>query len=195
MSDEPQDDLPPAVRWLLARLQRLIGEATQALAGQFDAATRAGALAAWRDQVAQQLTRYALAAYMAGSGGELGPAGQAQVKQAVEFQIRFLDRFRLEMQSAAAWQRGWEARAASYANSVKAPYWRGQTRMLPLPAMPAEGTQCRGNCGCSWEIVVVDEARGDYDCYWKRGKGDSCQTCVVRSAEWGPLRIRGGEIQ
>lgn len=193
MSDPGQ---PKSVEWLIARLERLIAEATTALHERFDSGERDAAVQAWRDQLAVQLVRYAQAGYLAGSGrSELTPEAQVKVKADVQFQLRFLDNFALEVQSAADWQAGWDARAASYANSVKVPFWRGRTRMLPLPAMPAEGTQCHGNCGCSWEIVVVDADRDDYDCYWKRGKADSCQTCVVRAAEWAPLRIRGGEIQ
>jgi hypothetical protein len=50
------------------------------------------------------------------------------------------------------------------------------------------------NCGCEWEIEVIDEDNGDYDAYWRLGKLKNCQTCLERAAQWSPLEIRGSEL-
>jgi hypothetical protein len=132
---------------------------------------------------------------MAGVGSDvLPPAVRSQLVAGVQAQFAFLDGFAIEIQDTDEYMAGWNARADMYAKSIKTPYWQGRTRMLPLPAMPAEGTQCLTNCGCSWEIVTIDEEAGDYDCYWRRGKDDSCQTCIARAQNWSPLQVRGGVL-
>lgn len=178
--------------WLIQRLRRIIAAATTALEGRI---SESGAVDAWQSTVTDAIGRYSLAAMMTGSGDDqLSPEQLKAVKKAVQTQATFLDAFALEIQGAAAWQAGWNARAEMYASSIKAPYWTGKVKMLPLPAMPGDGsTQCLTNCGCAWDIQQLD-GEGNYDCYWRRGKNDSCQTCVGRSARWAPLRIRDGEI-
>lgn len=109
-----------------------------------------------------------------------------------------LDKFAQTIQAADEWQAGWNARAESYAGGIKESYAAGTAtrsgRVLPLPAMPAEGTLCHRNCMCQWEIQKLD-GDGNYDCYWQRNYNDSCQTCIQRAQEWSPLRIRNGAVQ
>jgi len=149
----------------------------------------------WYTLTARLLARYAQAALMLGLGREtLTPEDIRVSWELMSGQLEYLDAFRLQIQNAAEFQAGWESRAASYAKAIKIPYWKGKTKMLPLPAMPAEGTQCLANCGCEWEIIPIDAQAGDYDCYWRRNKDDSCQTCIEREKQWSPLLIRGGVL-
>ncbi len=182
-------DQPPALRKLLARLARLVAEATDALAAD------PARVAAWQDTMASLLRRYHAAAYLAGAGlPELPPSARAVVAQLIADQLAYLDAFAAEVAAADAWEPRWSARAAMYAQSPKVAYWSGATRGIPLPAMPAEGTQCLTNCGCSWEITRL-AGDGNVDAYWRRGDDDSCQTCVERAAQWSPVQIRDGVLQ
>lgn len=181
--------MPTALETLLARLARLITTATDALEADPARAT------AWERTMQRLITRYSQAAYLAGQGGgAITSAAKRAIQQRVQAQLDFLRNFTLTIQNEAEWKAGWNQRAASYANGIKAPFYLGFTAMLPLPAMPTEGTQCQGNCNCVWEIDWLDQDAGDADAYWRRGDGDSCQTCVQRAAEWSPLQIRAGRL-
>lgn len=152
----------------------------------------------WEDAMARLIARGSLAGMRLGLQqleGDLPPQAQRAVAQHVQAQFGFLRDFALEIQTSDEFRAGWRSRAAQYAQSVKVPFWRGYSGMLPLPAMPAQGTQCHMRCGCSWWIVEVQPEVGDFDAYWVRGKADSCQTCVERERLWSPIRIRGGELQ
>lgn len=149
---------------------------------------------AWRDDMERSLVRYHTAALLAGQGSTtLTKAGKAAIERTVSEQLKYLDKFAIEIQGAAEWQAGWNARAAMYAQSIKEPYWTGKTKFLPLPAMPAQGTECLSNCQCEWDIEELD-GDGNYDCTWVRGANDSCQTCVQRGEEWNPVEIRDGVL-
>ena len=182
-------DRPTPLQWLIDRLTRLVNRATDTL-------EQGGEPSAWRDTMARLLTRYSAAALQAGQdGAPLDEAGKAAVTKQVQAQIGFLNGFTAEIQDAATFQPGWKARAAMYAKSIAAPYWSGRTKLLPLPALPGDGTsQCKTNCGCSWDVQELD-GDGNYDCYWRLGKAENCQTCAQRAADWSPLRIRDGVIQ
>ena len=150
----------------------------------------------WQAEFERFLVRYHEAAYMAGHGTtRMSSVDLQNVKFYVGSQLEFLDNFRLVIQSAAEFMDGWKSRAEMYAGGIKKPYWKGKTKFLPLPAMPAEGTQCMDNCGCEWDIEVIDEDNGDYDAYWRLGKLKNCQTCLERSIQWSPLEIRGDELE
>lgn len=174
---------------LVQRLGRLLAAAIEAL--EDDPA----AVEAWEREAAATLMRYHQAAYMAGAGTRaIPPEARRQITADVARQLEFLRGFAIEIQEGAEWEAGWRSRAESYAGSIRVPYWRGATKMLPLPAMPAQGTQCMNNCRCEWDVVTVDEEAGDYDAYWRRGADDSCQTCIQRAADWSPLQIREGRL-
>lgn len=87
------------------------------------------------------------------------------------------------------------ARAQMYAGAIRGTYFAASTYGLPLPAMPTEGTLCHTNCKCSWDIIEIDAAAGDFDAYWRRGAKDSCQTCRIRETEWAPVRIRANILE
>lgn len=143
--------------------------------------------------MAQSLTEHSLAAYLSGRGvTRLDEAGRDFLGESIGAQLEYLDKFADKI-AADGWQPAMRARAKMYAGSIKIPYSAGQTELLPLPGYPAEGTECYTNCGCSWDKKIVDAARGHYDFYWRRGKDDSCATCIDREREWAPFRIRFGE--
>jgi hypothetical protein len=183
------DAIPqPALDRLVRRLSLLIGTATSALERD------PSQVEAWHDEVARQLRRYHLAAYLAGSGASPDVIAPHIISVDVSKQLQFLEQFAAEIQDAAEWKAGWSARAEMYAGSIKTPYWRGVTKLLPLPAMPADGSnQCLTRCGCAWDVQQLD-GDNNYDAYWRRSKSDSCQTCVQRSVEWAPLQIRDGVL-
>lgn len=179
----------PSLDRLIARLSSLISAATNAL--EVDLRR----IDDWYDELARQLRRYTLAAYMNGSGDtKLSDDAQQLVADLTHAQLEYLAAFRDEVKAADEWKPGWAVRAQMYAQSIKNPYWSGKTADWPLPAMPGDGTtQCYTNCGCAWDIQELD-GDGNADAYWRRSKSDSCQTCVEREAQWGPLRIRDGEL-
>jgi len=182
--------MPSALQWLLARLTRLIATATDSLEASYP-----DGVEAWQQEIARQLARYHAAAIMAGAGVDaLDKPMTVAITQDLANQLHFLSRFGATIQGGKRWENGYNARAESYANSIKIPYNRGVTKMLPLPAMPAQGTQCMGHCGCSWEIDEL-EGDGNADAYWRRSKDDSCQTCVQREQDWSPVQIRDGVLQ
>lgn len=177
------------------RLRRLILR-TLARIGAAQDALRAGDTtpAQWADAMARALAEGHVAALRAGGADPARPAGRAVVTQTIATQLHFLRGFQAVIEAAPQFEAGWQARAASYAQSVGAPYWRGRTKLLPLPAVPKDGsTICKGNCGCAWDIQQID-GDGNYDCTWRRGKNDSCSTCIARERVWSPLRIRNGEL-
>lgn len=183
------DGLPRALRWLIGSLVDALGS----LFGD----TQAGRLTVnqWYSLVQEKIAEYHLASFMAGNQSEIVPdkAWNGLVDQ-VNAQLEYLTGFKAEIQAAPEFAAGWQTRAESYAGAIKQPYWTGKTKVLPLPAMPAQGTQCMSNCGCSWDVKTIDEAKGDYDAYWRRSKDDSCQTCLEREAQWSPVQIRDGVL-
>lgn len=183
------DGLPRPLAWLIGSLVDALG----ALFGQ----TESGKLTVnqWYKLAQEKIADYHLASFMAGQASEIVPdtAWGGLVDQ-VNTQLDYLTGFKTEIQSADQYAAGWQTRAESYAGAIKQPYWTGKTKVLPLPAMPAQGTQCGNNCGCSWDVKTIDEAKGDYDATWVRGKQDSCQTCLERAEQWAPVRIRDGML-
>lgn len=179
---------------LIDRLLVLVNEATGAL--QLEFGTDPLLVDAWQDVLEQLLTRYHTAALMTGLGTlELSPKAIAEAKKIVRVQLGFLDRFALEIQKEAEWQAGWNSRARLYAEAVGQSYEAGATRLLPLPALPRDGTTiCLTNCLCHWEITTLDEANDDHDCFWRLGSGENCQTCAARARRWNPLKIRNGRL-
>lgn len=149
----------------------------------------------WQQLMDDLLARYHTAAYMAGRGSSvLSQADLDTIANQVQVQLSFLDNFRLVISSTGEWQPAWNGRAEMYAESPTTTYWEGKVGDLPLPAMPGQGTQCLSRCKCSWRIEPLDAAKGDYDAYWTLGPADHCQTCLQRSEDWNPIRIRDGRL-
>jgi hypothetical protein len=181
--------LTRAIKKLIALFLRDAAALTRALDG--------GSVDAWQQQMSAALARYHTSALLVGQGNEtLTPQGRRYLGKAVQAQLKYLNNFAVEIQSAESFKPGWLARAALYAQGIGASYWKGKTKFLPLPAMPRDGTsQCLSNCTCSWEIIELD-GDGNYDCHWKLGATERhCQTCPTRARDWAPLKIRNGELQ
>jgi hypothetical protein len=184
-------DVPGPLDWLLQRLSRLIAAATDALAREYP-----GGVDAWQETVARQLARYSGAAMLSGAGVDtLTPAMTTAVTADLATQLGFLEQFGITIASGKEWQNGWNARAQMYAGGIKAPYWQGATKMLPLPAMPGDGTSnCLTRCGCQWSIDQL-EGENNYDCTWVMSDKEHCQICRQRAADWAPLQVRDGRLQ
>lgn len=187
----PLDDLPQHLADLIRRFGDLVDAATERLAElgiTFDNVRE------WQDALEELIMRYHQAAYMVGAGTSVvSEEARDKVLGYVRAQVDFLDNFAIEIQGADEFQAGWNSRAKSYASAIKVPYWTGRTKLLPLPAMPAQGTQCHNNCGCSWSITDLGNNR--YSAKWVREKDDSCQTCIQRESEWANLLIEDGVLQ
>lgn len=181
------DQQPRALRRLLGQVRRAVEAMTDTL--------EAGELTAdqWRDSMADTLTRAYPTAYKTGAGSPPDPAADKLLVQQVAAQLKYLDRFTVEIKSGPEWQAGWNSRAAMYAEGIKVPYWQGATKVLPLPAMPGEGSQCLTNCGCIWDVQQLD-GDGNWDATWRLGASENCQTCVQRASDWAPLKIRAGRL-
>lgn len=176
--------------WLVARLARLIQASTDALEQQHP-----DGVDAWQAELSRHIARYSAASAMVGADAPaLTPALRTAVVNDLATQLHFLGKFAVEIQDGAQWQAGWNARAQMYADSIQTPYWRGATKMLPLPALPGDGTTpCLTHCRCAW---LIDELEGDsnYDCHWTPSAAESCQVCIQRGNDWAPLQIREGVV-
>ncbi len=182
--------LPPSLAWLLQEMSRRVANLMAELRlGDID-------INQWEREMTRLLTTYGLGAAMAGKDtDELSPSDFERVTRWVETQVQFLHNFAIEIQDTPEFMEGWLNRADLYAAGIKNPYWTGMVDVLPLPAMPTEGSDCGNNCCCGWTIDVLDEAKGDYDCYWELEDGVAhCQTCIERAATWNPIEIRDGML-
>jgi hypothetical protein len=154
---------------------------------------------AWQREMERLLARYHEAAFMLGlESSELDDDAMAIIIKDIEFQLGYLDAFAATIAGASAWQPSWNSRAALYAQSIKKPYWEGETKKIGLPPLehyPGDGsTECLGNCRCWLQIDTLSEERGDYDVYWRLGAERHCATCPQRAKSWNPLRVRKGKI-
>lgn len=183
--------MKPAARRLIALALLDVRKLMRALE------TGAQGVAEWGRAFDAALARYHTAALLIGQGNRtLTDAGRTYLGKTVGSQIDYRKKWAMEIQDEAAFKLGWNARAALYAQGIGQSYWKGATKMLPLPAMPRDGTsQCLGNCTCSWEITELD-GDGNYDCTWKLGATERhCQTCPQRATDWAPLKIRDGRLE
>lgn len=159
-------------------------------------------VAQWYAGMEQIITRVHIAAMIEGLGVDEIPTNMMQViRNNVNFQLEYLDNFKDVIESSPDFINGWVNRSTLYGGSAKVSYWEGKIvqevgRALPLPAMPGQGSQCLSSCGCDWRIETIDAERGDYDAYWQLNpqKRPHCQTCLGRSEEWNPVRIRDGSL-
>lgn len=181
---------PPEFAALLDEYNREVGALMTRLEGGSVSA------AAWGDEMAGMLSKYAQAARMLGQDvTELLPDALSALSDWLDEQLGYLDGFETVVKTVGEYNSAWLPRAEMYGASTYTQYWEGITGDLPLPAMPAQGTQCRSNCKCKWDIQWIDRQAGDADCYWNLGDAEHCQTCLTRSEQWHPVRIRGGMLE
>lgn len=108
----------------------------------------------------------------------LSRAERADVKRAVDEQLRYLRRFAGErggMSEAAQ-----AARSQLYAGAIKATY--GAARHPGLPFYPTQGSECLTNCKCEWK----QEGDGVY--LWTLHADEHCATCTSR-ASGNPYKV------
>lgn len=198
----PFDDYPRDLAWLLFNMDHEITILMSDLEnGEITPEEWEGAMMAL-------LGRYTVSSYMTGAGlalfAGITAVALASLQEWLARQIGYLKRFGDVIRKTIAglfldsdgnpiripWK-SWFARARSYRNSIAAPYWKGIAMGLPLPAYPGDGSSlCGQNCRCRWEIQVLDREKGDFDCYWKEGIAEHCQTCIERANSWNPIRVR-----
>lgn len=184
------NDLPPELQSLISDLIDAVTDITGELEMDLEYVVQ------WQNEMERLLTRYHTAAYMAGQNSAILAAEDlANIGRIVATQLAYLDNFATVIADSDTFQAGWNARAIMYALGIKEPYWAGKTRILPLPALPTQGTTCLTRCACLWDISPIDEEKGDYDCRWiLGGTKEHCQICQQRALEWNPLRIRNLEL-
>lgn len=156
-------------------------------------------LAEWYDAFARLVARYHTFALVESLGvTELPEMYRPLLREKIDLQLDFL-RNRRDVIRADGLTSQQKAYTEMYSKAIKSTYDSGEIikqvgRMLPLPTMPGEGTQCLSNCKCRWDIKVIDALDRDYDCYWVLGVADHCQTCVEYAKMWNPLKIRGNKV-
>ena len=162
--------------------------ALDALKGATGALLRGGSSAAWLRAMQAALVKAHTAAFMAGQAERLGVnvstlkglsrAERDDIKQQVAAQLDYLRGFAGALDGLSEAQIA--ARAALYAGAVRTTYSRA--RYPKLPFYPGEGTECKGQCKCSWQ----DNGDGSYT--WVLGASEHCATCQGR-AGGSPYRV------
>lgn len=153
----------------------------------------------WRFEMQAEIRITQTTARMAGKGTRrLSTADKAAIEGKVQEQYAYLDNWvrQLRKQEVINAQ-AVASRARMYGRATAHMFNEGYTASFGLPAMPAQPgvrTDCLSNCGCNWDIVMLDGS-GNADSFWRRHKLDSCKTCIRREREFNPLQIRGGVIQ
>lgn len=153
----------------------------------------------WYNLFAQLVARYHTFALVESLGvTELPEMYRPMLRDKIDLQLDFL-RNRRDVIRADGLTPQQKAYTEMYSKAIKSTYDSGEIikqvgRMLPLPTMPGEGTQCLSNCKCRWDIKVINAEKRDYDCYWVLGVADHCQTCVEYAEMWNPLKIRGNRV-
>lgn len=155
--------------------------------------------AEWQQEMSRIIDRFYQEATEVGAEGADVSDLSGTVNRLVAVQLAFLDNFANEVRETGWLPSSYPARADMYGSAIKQGYWYGNViaqvgRVLPLPAMPSEGTQCLSNDKCHWRIVTIDAANGDYNAFWELSPVEHCQTCLERRAQWYPVQIRGGEL-
>jgi len=162
----------------------------------------------WETQMGRQVKRMHLSAYLSGRSGDwssLTASDVQAIQDEAQRQLRYLRRWRNELAEPGKMddvsERKMNVRGGLYGASASSSFERayGAERGLPpnvLPAYPGDGTtKCLTRCKCRWMIRVLSKERQDFDCNWRLGASEHCQTCRDRARSWLGLRIRGGELQ
>lgn len=153
----------------------------------------------WLSLMATEVRTLHTSAAVAGVGGfgNLQPADLRRIEVATQTQLAYLRAWGRQLATTEDYdERQMKVRASLYGGASNETFSKAQVGSLgvpDLPFYPAENTECRTNCGCAWDIQPL-EGDGNFDCYWRRGKNDSCKTCIARERKASPLRVRGGVI-
>lgn len=190
---------PPATpnRGQLDRLQQQVVSRTQQATRDYYAERIT--LTQWQRRMADAVNQGNLAARQIAVGGvdNLTAADRAAIERANETQLRYIRRFRRDLEGGGLSEAQAVARSAQYGRSSTPVFEAGHARALGLPLLPAQPgvrTSCRSNCKCRWDKQQLDGA-GNWDCYWRLAPAEHCEECLARRRAFNPLRIRGGVIQ
>lgn len=192
--------MPADLLKLDALTRTLIAEATdQLLAG--------GSIDAWQRGMQRAITRGHTAATLAGiaerlnipldknliSDKRLSRAERDEIKQAVATQLDYLRGFVDDVRADKLSPAQIKARASLYGGATRQTYSQSRWFGIPLPFHPTEGSECKVNCRCVWDVQKLD-GDGNYDAYWRLGAAEKhCTTCPSR-ANNSPYRIRDGRL-
>lgn len=157
----------------------------------------------WHQQMKDAIDRMYAFQAMAGVDGNQADVNTEAVRSAITDQYTFLDGFAdaIEQAIANGTSLGFVPnRAAMYAKSSQAEYWR-QAVGVELPHVPKDGsTACMTNCTChittecefSGGRVVAVLATWHLD---PTKDEVHCPDCPERAATWNPLRIPVNEAR
>ena len=147
-------------------------------------------LARWQASMQTAIADAHTAAYVAGvadrlhiragsaalNAKNLSAAERTTIRQAVQAQRPYLDRFVQAIRAGDLSNAQIAARASLYADSARATYWRGATAGADLPFYPGDGgTPCLGHCRCTWQ-----QRGGAW--IWVLGDAEHCDGCKTRAA-------------
>lgn len=153
----------------------------------------------WYEQSARTINANITAGRALGVGGfdSLTAQDRTAIEMMTDEELRFLNKFRREIDNGSVSEAQALARVQQYAGSAVVAGERGYQDAIGLPLLPAQPkvrTACHRNCKCRWRIVKLD-GNGNWDCYWQLSPAEHCQTCLTRAERFNPLRIRNGVIQ
>lgn len=177
-----------ALRSAFALEQRSWADTAAAALGRRDWTVRR-----WELEIRARLKTVYLAEYLLGRGGQpsMTPTDYGRVGGLLAEQYAFLRQFALDIQGGTLSEGQIAARTQLYHASAIQAFERGKAAAysptLILPAYPADGSaECRANDSCRWRIT---ETKTAWRATWTLGHAEHCETCLVRSRTWNPLRI------
>ncbi len=145
----------------------------------------------WLLAMREQVRDLTLGEYAFGRGGmqAMTEADREAVANAISGQYAYLQAFAESVRAGDLTARQVGARANLYPAAARQAFERGKAAGwgLTLPAYPGEGSECRANCHCIWEINETDTA---YRARWRLSSAEHCATCNDRAARWNPLIIK-----
>lgn len=175
-----------ALREVFAQQMRVLGE--QLTAGEIT-------LQEWQIEMRSELRRMNALMLITGAGGDkdnVDPNDWLRLGPELKKQYEFLENFAKDISSGKTVGYGIQDRAALYARSTYASFWR-EAVPVDLPAVPGDGsTQCLTNCLCQWQIEYEYTRTGRVKAVlatWKLDGGEHCKDCEKRAEDWNPLRI------
>lgn len=190
-----------------ADLLKLDALTRTAIRSATDAYLAGGSIDTWQRSMQQAITRGHTASTLAGiaerlnipldkdliSEKRLSRAERAEIKAAVAKQLEYLRGFVEDVQAGKLSEKQVRARADLYSGAVRETYSQARWLGIPLPFMPTQGSECKVNCRCRWDVVKLD-GDGNYDAYWRMGATEQhCTTCPSRAAA-SPYQIRAGQL-
>ena len=151
------------------------------------------------------IRQHQLAAAVIASGGadQVTPQTMALAQRQVDTQLAYFERWKAELLQQAVDGKlpsaeAIAARAKLYGRAAKTTAEQTSTAALGVPPLPwyvGQGSPCRVNCKCRWDIEVLDVVNANFDCYWYvNEEAEHCPVCVMRSRVANPLRVRRGRI-